>query len=218
MDPSTRRLLLGVTTLAILVFVMGGPAAAHETRKVGPYEFVVGWGDEPTYTGFKNSVQLLLSDAKTGKPVIDLEDTLDVEVIFGDTSTTMTMEPDFVPGAYGEPGDYRAWITPTRAGEFTFNFTGTINGVDIDESFTSGEDTFATPEDVREIQFPVKDPSTAELTERIEREVPRLQQQAIAAADDADAARTLGIVAVALAALALIAGVTGLALGRRGSR
>ncbi len=50
----------------LLVTFVAGPASAHEMRQVGKYQFTVGWGDEPAYSGLRNSVQLIL--AKGGKP------------------------------------------------------------------------------------------------------------------------------------------------------
>lgn len=46
-------------------------ASAHEERATGGFRFVVGWGDEPAYTGFKNSVQVTVSEADGGAPVTD---------------------------------------------------------------------------------------------------------------------------------------------------
>lgn len=219
MRVAPRLIALAVLCAGVLLSA-ALPATAHESRKVGPYEFVVGWGEEPVYTGFKNSIQLILSDAKTGKPVNDLEDTLDVEVAFGDETTTLTMEPNFVPGVFGEEGDYRAWLTPTRPGEYTFRFVGTIGDTNIDDSFTSGPDTFDSPVDEREIQFPAQDPSTAELASRLERELPRVEQEATAvaqdAADDVSQAQTVSYVALALGLVGVILGAIALTRSSRG--
>jgi hypothetical protein len=201
---------------AILVAMsLAAPTAlAHETRRVGPYEFTVGWGDEPTYTGFKNSVQLLLADAGSGEPVNELGGTVEAEVIFGDASTTLEMEPSFLPGVFGEEGDYRAWVIPTRSGEFSYRFTGSINGTDIDETFTCGDETFDCPVDSGEIEFPERDPSRAELAGRLEQEVPRLTADASAASDDASSAQTLSYVGIGLGGLGLLVALAALLRGR----
>jgi hypothetical protein len=173
----------------------------------------VGFGTEPAYAGQPNSVALIL--VHDGAPVIDLGDTLDVEVSFGDQSQQFTLEPNFAVGAFGEPGDYRAWFIPTRAGQYTFRFTGTIQGEDVDQTFTSGPRTFSDVEDPKQIQFPVPDPTNGELAERIDQEVPRLasatdeaRAAAAAADDDASSAKTFAIIALAVGALgvALAAG------------
>jgi hypothetical protein len=214
--PARFALACALATGVLLLSAV--PASAHEERKVGPYTFVVGWGDEPTYTGFKNNVELTLTDAKTEKPIIDLEDTLDVEVNFGDISTTLTMEPDFVPGAFGEPGIYVAHLTPTRAGEYSFHFTGTIGDEQIDETFTCSEETFGCPVDAQEVQFPAQDPSTAELAGRLERELPRVEQAADSADDDAGGATTLAYAGIGLGAIALILSLVAMARSRKVAR
>jgi hypothetical protein len=210
---------LRVAALASAILVAMGLAApaalAHETRKVGPYDFTVGWGDEPVYTGFKNSVQMILADAGSGEPINELGGTVEAEVIFGDASTTLEMEPSFLPGVFGEEGDYRAWIVPTRAGEYSFRFTGSINGTDIDETFTCGEETFDCPVDSGEIEFPERDPSRAELAGRLERELPRVNADASAAADDASSAQTLAYVGIGVGALGLLVALAALMRGRR---
>jgi hypothetical protein len=182
------------------------PALAHERRAVGGYQFVVGWGDEPAYSTFKNSVQLTLSEANGGPPVTDLGDSLKVELIKGSDKTTLPLEANFRVGTFGTPGDYRAWVTPTRPGRYTFHFTGTIRGQRVDESFTSSNTTFDDVEDVAISEFPAKDPSTGQLATRVEREVPRLDRRA-----DALEARVRN--AHRVAAVGVVVGTAGVAIG-----
>ena len=105
-----------VAILAMSLLAGAGPASAHEGREVGEYHFTVGWGDEPAYSGFKNSVSLHLTD-HDDRPVASLgSGGLKVEVIFGTQTVTLDMEPNFRVGAFGEVGDYRAWLVPVRAG------------------------------------------------------------------------------------------------------
>ena len=179
---SVTLLLVGGASLAGAAVA---PASAHETRAGGPVRFVVGWGDEPTYTGFKNSVQVTVSEA-SGAPVTDLGDTLTVEVIKGEDKTTLPLVPNFRVGAFGTPGDYRAWLTPTRPGGYTFHLVGTVRGQKVDETFTSSKTTFNDVEDVTTIAFPAKDPSTGQLATRIDREVPRLETALQEAEDRAE--------------------------------
>jgi hypothetical protein len=181
----------------------GSPASAHERRTVGDqWQFVVGWGDEPAYSGFKNSVQLILSGMDE-QPVVDLGETLDVEIIFGDEKRKLKMEPAFRVGSFGRPGDYRAYITPTRPGTYTFRFVGTIKDTKIDESFTSGEETFDGITDTGDIQFPARDPSNAQLATRLDRQFDRLD-------GDLGSVRAFALVGLALGLVALIRS------GRRG--
>ena len=186
--------------------------SAHEERKVGSYQVAVGWADEPTYVGFKNAVEIILKDTK-GKPVLNLGDTLKMEVVFGDQkSGLLTLEPAFdVEEGFGTPGDYQASLIPTRPGTYTFHFVGSIKGQKVDQTFTSSEKTFDSPRAPSEVEFPAKNPATADLAARLERLSPRV--------DTAQAAATAGQAAAAqarvLAAVALIAGVVSLASARR---
>lgn len=192
--------LLG--SVALLLGPLTGLTAAHEQRNIGDLEAVVGWGTEPAYAGTINSVQLILVHG--GEPVVKGVD-VEVEVIFGEESTTLTMEPDFVVGVFGEPGDYRAFLVPTRPGDYTFHFTGSIQGEEFDEEFSSGPETFDPIGDPAEISFPAQDPSNAQLAEALERRTDRLSEQ-IEALSGGDSAGTSiwTWVALGIAVLAFI--------------
>src|SRR3989442_1246990 len=124
----TIRVALPAMLVAALSMVGAGSASAHEARKVGRWNFAVGFELEPAFAGQINAVQLFLHDA-ADKPVPDLGDTLKVEVIFGSqTSDAFTFQPAFEVGEFGEVGDYRAAVIPTRPGTYTFHITGTIKG------------------------------------------------------------------------------------------
>ncbi len=185
------------------------PASAHEHRRIGPVEMTVGWADEPTFAGFKNGVQLMLRD-KSGKPITDLGDTLKVEVSFGTRKTgPLPLERAFGEN-FGRPGEYRAAIVPTRPGNYTFHFAGTIGEQKIDESFTSSEKTFDPVADSAEIEFPAKDPSAGELAARIARVGARVEAAQSAARDAGAAgtqARTLAIIGIVLGAIGAAAGL-----------
>jgi hypothetical protein len=222
---SMRLIVTGGLMLTMFV-LLAGPAAAHEERHVGDLDLVVGFGQEPAYSGQPNSVLLLLS--RGGQPITDLTDTLSVTVGFGDQSKDLSVAPFFEIGEFGTPGDYRAWLIPTRAGKYTFHFTGTINGTKIDETFTSGPTTFDEVVNASDVEFPVQDPTNGELADRIDREIPRLEASITAvktsvdrsvgsAVDDVSSARTLALVGVALGALGLIAAIAAIAMTRRSS-
>jgi hypothetical protein len=222
MGSRSIRLVLAGGLILTMLFLLAAPAAAHEDRDVGPFALAVGFGQEPAYAGQPNSVQLLLS--RGGKPITDLGDTLSVTVAFGDQSKDVSVEPFFEIGEFGTPGDYRAWFIPTRAGQYSFHFTGTIRGTKIDETFTSGPKTFDDVVNSTDAEFPVQDPTNGELGDRIDREIPRLEASiagvktsAASAADDTNSARTLALVGVDLGALGLIAAIAAIAMGRRKS-
>jgi hypothetical protein len=212
--PLARSLLVVLPLSAGLAVGTASPGFAHETRTGGALRFVVGWGDEPAYTGFKNSVQVTIGEAGGGG-VTDVVDTLKVEVTKGEDKMTAPLVANFRPGAFGTPGDYRAWITPTRPGAYTFRITGTIRGQNVDETFSSGRNTFNDVEDVSAIQFPAKDPTTGQLATRVDREFPRLDAAVQDAEDQAGTARTLALAGVAVGALGLLAAAGALFVARR---
>jgi hypothetical protein len=232
-----RRIASAGATSALAILLVGllaPAAAAHEGRKLGDLEMVAGFGTEPAYVGQPNSVQLLL--VHDGKPVVDLGDTLDIEVGFGDQTMQLELEPFFEEGEFGTPGDYRAWFIPTAAGEYSFHFSGTIDGEEVDETFTSGPDTFSDVVSTDDIEFPENVPSNGELAERIDRESGRTSdsidqaaaqadqaaeaagqavESASRAADDASSARTLGTIGLVVGALGLIVAIVAIVLSRR---
>jgi hypothetical protein len=207
---------------AAFVLTLSSPAFAHEERTVGAYHFVVGWGDEPAYAGSKNSVQLILA-TEAGKPVTNLGDSLEIEVIFGEQQMELPLEPAFdVEEGFGTPGDYRAWIIPTAPGTYTFHLVGAIGKQKVDERFTSGPTTFDDVADPAEVEFPTKVPTGTELAGRLDREIPRVNA-AIASArsqaeDRADTARTLAIVGVVIGAVGLLLAVVALIGSRAAAR
>ena len=111
---------------------------------------------------------------------------------------------------------------PTRPGEYTFHFFGTIDGEEVDETFTPGPGGFEEVESPQPIQFPEQEPSTGELAERIDREVPRLtnsvgdvQAAADEAVDDASSAKTLGLIGLIVGAVGLIVAIVALVVSDR---
>jgi hypothetical protein len=216
----SMRAMFAASLCVALMILGAAPALAHEGRKLGDLEMEVGWGTEPAYSGEVNSVQILL--VHDGKPVVDLGDTLDVEVAFGDQTQSFPLEPFFEQGEFGTPGDYRAWLIPTTPGQYSFHFTGTIDGEDVDETFTSGPTTFDDVKNPQSVEFPVQQPSTGELAERIDRVEPRLagsiedvKTNVQSTADDASSAKTIGLIGLAVGAIGLIVAIVALVASRR---
>ena len=179
------------------------PATAHEVRQVGDLEMVVGWAEEPAYAGFRNAVSLFISEGK--EPVEDAE--LQVAVLFGGEEAELSTEPMPLEAAFGEPGAYEAFIIPTRPGTYTFHFTGTAGGQTIDEVFTSGPE-FDDVHNPADVQFPERDPTAAEITDRLERIDARL-------AEIDSGSSTLPVI---LSVVALLVGAAALALALRRRR
>jgi hypothetical protein len=219
-----QRVVRALTVLggvAALVVLSAGTAFAHADRDVGPISLAIGFGTEPGYVGQPNSVQVLLNDR--GNPVVNLGDSLKVEVSFGDQQVNLPLEPDFEIGESGTPGDYRAWFIPSQAGKYTIHLTGSVHGTKIDLSLTSSPTTFDEIQDPANATFPaVNAPTNEELASRIEQESSRTsdvvaaaQAAASDAKDAADTARTVGLVGVVLGAIGVIAGVAGVTAARR---
>ncbi|MFL6101802.1 MAG: hypothetical protein ACJ74K_00450, partial [Actinomycetes bacterium] len=118
-------------------------------------------------------------------------------------------------------GDYRAFFIPTAQGAYTLKVTGTLGGKQVDQSYTSGKDGLDEVTDPSEVQYPVRQPSGSQLTNRLDRETTRLDTALAAQREAVDeqvaGARrlaTLGLVVGALGLLAAV-GVGALALRRR---
>jgi len=157
-----RAAVLGA---ALTMMLSVGTTVAHGGREVGEYSFTVGFLDEP---------------------VEGLEETLKAEVIFNDQRRDLPISP-----AFDDPGAYRSVFFPTAAGPYTFRVFGTIEGTEIDESFTSVIDDFNEVQDVTGGQFPVVLP----------------------AAGDTARDATAGADAAGTATLALVVGGAGLLAG-----
>lgn len=201
MPQHAARWAIAAAAVAGLLGWTAAPAPAHEHRTVGSVVMTVGWGDEPAYTGMKNTVEVILTD-NAGKPITDLTDTLKVEVKFeSQSSGPLDIERAF-GRTFGRPGDYRAQIVPTRPGTYSFHFNGTVANQKIDETFTSSDKTFDNVQDATAIEFPVKDPSPADLNGLVQRLGPRVEEAGAAAARGT----TLGTIG-------LIAGLVGIVVG-----
>ena len=188
---------VAVLGIPLMLIIGAGAALAHETREVGEHTFVVGFLDEPVYAGQKSGLDLRISAGET--PVEGAEETLEAEVIFGDQTRALEISP-----AFGEPGAYRSVFFPTAAGSYSFRIFGEIDGTTIDETFTSGPDTFGDVQDTAGGQFPVVFPATADL---------------VRDAEAGAGAATMATLAIGLGAAGLLAGLValGVTLGRRGS-
>lgn len=204
----TRLIRAALIAALVSLVTLSGAAEAHETRAVGKYSFVVGWNVEPAYEGIKNGVDLRVQlPGTTPAPVEGVEKTLKVEVtnVAGGQKVTLPLETVF-----GSPGRYIAHLVPTVAGQYSFRFFGTIEGNQINETFTSGE-KFNNIQTIGEIQFPEK---VAQV-----REVQGVASDAQQAANDADSAassaRTLAMVAIGLAVLSGAGTAAALLMRRR---
>ena len=191
------RAIVAIIVAASLAAISIGPALAHEQREVGDYTLTVGFIDEPVYIGSKSGLEIRVTTTADEQPVEGLESSLTASVTQGDTSRDLPLSPRF-----GQPGWYQSYFVPTVAGAYSFHVTGDIEGTSVDETFSTGPDTFGEPQSVSAAQFPVQFPGQAELVDDAQR--------------GADAAGQVTI-ALVLGGLGLVAGLAalGLSLGAR---
>jgi len=195
-----------ILAMAGAVVLAASPAAAHERHRAGPLELAIGFQHEPAFAGQPNAAEITIT--RGGKPVTGRV-RLDVEVTFG----SETIELAVLPGR--EPGRYLAGFIPTRPGTYTFRFFGRVEGRRIDRRVTSGPETFNDVEDASGLAFPVRDPSAAELADRLERGQARSARESEEAAGRIAAARTIAVVAAVVALLALALALVAILRSRR---
>lgn len=128
--------IIGLCALALAIIVPQS-VFAHEdaTFRIGDhtYSFVVGSLYEPIVVDDKTGLDLAVTKEVNGGqvPVAGLEDTLRVELVAGPVKKTITLEPQ-----YGHLGAYKAMFIPTRATTFSYHVTGTLEGQEVDLTFT----------------------------------------------------------------------------------
>lgn len=193
-------LAVGLMLLALVAYV--GTASAHEHREVGDYEITIGFKGEPALVGQPNGLDLRVAKGHgdDGTPVEGLAETLQAEIRYGDQSMPLTLR-----GVWNTPGAYTADVIPSAVGAYTFHISGTIEGTEIDETFTSGPETFSEVGGVEALTFPAAGAADAEADSAVQD-----------AQDDADSARMLATIAIAVGAAGLALGVIGMAAARRG--
>ena len=163
----TRLISFVAATLVVVstFAIYSGIAAAHERHMVGPYQFVVGWLNEPAYVGLMNSLDMRISDTRAtpAKAVEGLEKTLTVDLQTGGLGSL----PLTVTARFGTPGAYNGYVMPTTTGTYTFTIKGKIDTLDVNEKFESGPGRFGDIESTTALQYPNKVPAADELTKRL---------------------------------------------------
>lgn len=204
MTPDKRawRAVAGGVILAAALFVA---VDAHDAHVAGPYRLVIGWRDEPAFTGIRNAVVVEITE--TGKGPITDPASLAVEVSFGAERVVLPLTQD-----PARRHVFQAALVPTRAGTYTFHLTGKVKSQPIDITAICSGKTFDCVVDGSEIQFPVKDPPAGQIVERLDRSLPRAEL----ALESARRAQTLAVAAIAVAVLALLSAAIGAKRARKG--
>ena len=206
----------GIAGLLWLLALMLAPSGwARETRPVadGRYELTVGFLSEPAFEGEPNGLYLRVTSvppigevvvpaattAATGvTPTPVPESELTAEVAVGPDVLALALEP--AP----QPGVFRAVFVPTRPGDYVFRIAGQLGDRQIAEEFRTGEGGIPPVVGVAGVQFPDEVPVNQGLLDALaERET------------EAERARTLGAVGIALGVVGLLAGGIAVVLSRR---
>lgn len=143
------RLSAAVMAVVIAILLASTVSvSAHEERVIATdYSFVIGFINEPAVQNDTNGLWVEIT--KADKPVLAASDTLKAQVIFGDQTRDLTLSP-----AFGEEGVYEAVFIPTQPGDYTFRVYGQLEGVAVDESFTSSPEGFDSVAARSDLEFP----------------------------------------------------------------
>jgi len=144
-----KQFLISLMTALLAAVILIRPVFAHGETEVGDYAIEIGFHNEPALLGQPNGLDLFVTNSKTGEQVNGLEETLQVEIIFGSSKKELEIRPQF-----GQDGAYTADVIPTQVGDYTWHIFGEINGTPVDISMTSGPDTFGSVEDTAVLAFP----------------------------------------------------------------
>lgn len=194
--------LLAALFLSVFAVLVPQDALAHGRRDLagGKYEVVFGFLAEPAFTNEQNGISLRVCEGKCKSengvdinPVKEVNKTLKAQAIQGTQAIDVELKPRF-----RVDGSYDAYFIPTKAGEYTFRFYGTINGDQIDERVVSGKDGYNSVEDAK--QLPAVEAGTANLATQVKE-----------AKDSASLATIFGIVGTVVGLLGLAIGAMSLA-------
>lgn len=169
--------------VAVSAAVLAAPALAHERRMVGPYQFVVGWLNEPALQGQPNGASVRVTDPRVSpaKAMEGLDKSISIEVRSGGLTSVFS---GTVRAVFGQPGLYSLDLIPTAGGAYTFRIKGKIESLEFDEKFESGPGRFNDVEAAATLQYPAKVPAGADLADRldgIDRQLGSIQALAIVA-------------------------------------
>jgi hypothetical protein len=187
--------------LLLVVMVMPGTALAHERRTIGngKYDVVVGWSGEPAYVGMKNSATIRIMNAGTTTPVTGADKTLKLAIRQGASTQAFPLQ-----AVFGQDGFYAADVVPTRVGDYQWMFSGTIGDATVNETFDTADGKFNAVEPANALQFPVQVGDPVQNATAVQ-----------AAQADAQGARTLAMVGIAVGVIGLVVGLAALAMGAR---
>lgn len=139
------------------------PVWAHGHLDVGEYELTIGFRNEPAYQGEPNGLDLRVVNHDTEEPIVGLEETLQVAIIYGESTQELELRARF-----GQEGSYTADVLPTQTGDYTWHIWGEIEGEPVDVRMTSGPDTFSSVEPKSSVSFPDAEPSLGDVQSELQ--------------------------------------------------
>lgn len=205
------KLLLATVVAALSLPI---PALAHGDAETGTTVLEIGWGIEPAFAGYPNSVYVGAvhdGESRTGAK-------LEVVVVYGGPDGDTRTEPMRLDPIFGQPGGYQANLIPTAAGKYTFLISGQVAEDKIDVQMTSGPNTFDTVVEPTELQFPETLPNPIEQRDAITAAQDSTQQASLTAeeADQVAAeAKSLGMIGIGLGAGGLLLALLALLRSRK---
>lgn len=113
-----------VLALPLLLFGLE-PAFAHNEVEVGNTRLIVGWGIEPPLIGELNTVVVQVTTVSDGEPVTNAFASSNVVITKGG------LQKELAPLPAEEAGWYEAEIIPTQLGQYAVEFSGSINGQQV---------------------------------------------------------------------------------------
>ena len=199
-------------------------ASAHYVFTAGEYRIAIGWQNEPasgtdTFVGEQNAIQVFVDIASANNPQGTPVRTLNQDCTHPDFQVTVTVgtttSSPFCPApAYdsdtgnGRLDEYDYALIPTVVGTYTFLIFGSINGIPIDQTVTSGPSTFDSVADSSAVEFPVAVPAVAALSTKVD----AVNQRAESALADAQSATTNATAAKSSASTATVLAIVAIVL------
>ena len=124
-----------LTVGVLLSLVLGAaPVAADDTRTVGRYRITASYASTPVYGKEPNGLMRRVV-SESGEPVTGLESALRLRI----SVPNQVSETWELTAVAGEPGLYRVDLLLPRAGTFTMDLFGTLDGQQVFERFITGE-------------------------------------------------------------------------------
>lgn len=121
----------GIAILLVLLLVPSSASYvyAHTTVDVEQYSIEIGWGIEPPVVSYRNTIVFAVLEKSQSQGVTSgVKNAFqDAEAVIKIGGATKQLDINSDP----RPGHYFADIIPTKAGAYTVQVTGTINGVPV---------------------------------------------------------------------------------------